>query len=459
MAFAQNQLKLLEGKLPEKHVKSRKQWGMSLSYIEGWFAIAEANRIFGFDGWDREMIQAECVWQDGRGATKLCAYTARVRIRVRAGETIIQRDGSGVGQGSGATLGEAHERALKEAETDATKRALTTFGNLFGLALYDREQAGVRRTPRPRDHSALVTDGSEPWILLGARGELISNHDSAESYCAALRRTVDQAVLPRTLKSLWYYNEPTIQRLRLARPELKTGKGEHYADILQRYAERARERLSQPRRAAPEILPPEPIDKSALTLGAPKRLRDPEHLRFINAQPCLICGRAPVHAHHLRFAQPRSMSNKVSDEWAVPLCFTHHRALHTVGNEEAWWTEKGIDAKAEALRLWRRSHEILEPTEVEDSVGPDASPSGGDRHSTAGAGAEAAMSPVSRADHRAIAPTACADAAVKEARARRDTSGSRAPARYPQTHSVIVPDHGDANATVPESIAAQEVPT
>ena len=142
MAFAENQLKLLDGKLPEKHVKTRVQRGLTLSYIEGWHAIAEANRIFGFDGWDRETIQADCVWQDGRGAIKLCSYTARVRIRVRAGGTIVQRDGSGVGQGSGSTLGEAHESALKEAETDATKRALTTFGNLFGLALYDREQAG-----------------------------------------------------------------------------------------------------------------------------------------------------------------------------------------------------------------------------------------------------------------------------------------------------------------------------
>jgi hypothetical protein len=59
------------------------------------------------------------------------------------------------------------------------------------------------------------------------------------------------------------------------------------------------------------------------------------------------------------------MGNKVSDEWSVPLCFTHHRALHTVGDEEAWWAEKGIDAKAEALRLWHRSHGIPEPTEVD----------------------------------------------------------------------------------------------
>ena len=407
MAFAENQLKLLDAKLPEKHVKTRVQRGLTLSYIEGWHAITEANRIFGFDGWDREMVAAECVWQDGRGETKLCSYTARVRIRVRAGGTIIQRDGSGVGQGSGATLGEAHESALKEAETDATKRALTTFGNLFGLALYDRDQAGVRRTPRPRDHSALVTDQSEPWVLLGGRGEIIGQHDTAESFCTGLKRAIDQAVLRRALKSLLYYNEPTIQRLRLARPELKTGKGVHYADLLERYAERAKQRLGQARKPEPELIPPEPVDKSTLLLGAPKRIRDPQHLRFINAQPCLVCGRAPVHAHHLRFAQPRSMGNKVSDEWAVPLCFTHHRALHTVGNEEAWWVEKGIDAKAEALRLWRQSHGIPEPTEVEPGGNEEA--------------------PV--ANETPASPS------------------HGATPRYRQTHSVIVPDHGDEVAS------------
>jgi hypothetical protein len=343
-----------------------------------------------------------------------------VRIRVRAGGTIIQRDGSGVGQGSGSTLGEAHESALKEAETDATKRALTTFGNLFGLALYDREQAGVRRAPRPRDHSALVSDQSEPWVLLGSRGEIAGQHETAESFCTGLKRSIDQATLPRTLKSIFYYNEPTIQRLRLARPELKTAKGVHYADLLERYAERAKQRLGQPRRKPEqEVLPPEPVDKSTLLLGAPKRLRDPEHLKFINTQPCLICGRAPVHAHHLRFTQPRAMSNKVSDEWSVPLCFTHHRALHTVGNEEAWWVEKGIDAKAEALRLWRQSHGIPEPTEVDQNTGE-------------GEGV-----------------------AAKDAFTQQPGRSGSLP-RYPLTHSVIVPDSGDTSAGASDTSAAAE---
>jgi recombination DNA repair RAD52 pathway protein len=105
MAFAEHQLKLLDSKLPEKHVKTRTQKGLTLSYIEGWHAIAEANRIFGFDGWDRVTLSADCIWQDGRGTTKLCAYTARVRIPVRAGETVVERDGSGSGHGRGGDLG------------------------------------------------------------------------------------------------------------------------------------------------------------------------------------------------------------------------------------------------------------------------------------------------------------------------------------------------------------------
>jgi hypothetical protein len=64
------------------------------------------------------------------------------------------------------------------------------------------------------------------------------------------------------------------------------------------------------------------IDKGALTLSEPRRHRDREHLKFVAAQPCLVCGRQPSDAHHLRFAQPRTLGRRVSDEFAVPLCRT-----------------------------------------------------------------------------------------------------------------------------------------
>lgn len=101
---------------------------------------------------------------------------------------------------------------------------------------------------------------------------------------------------------------------------------------------------------------PSRIDKSALTFGEPKRLRDKAHLRFVASQPCLVCGRQPSDPHHLRFAQPRALGLKVSDEFTVPLCRGHHRQLHQAGNEAAWWEDLDINALEIAKGLWEESH-------------------------------------------------------------------------------------------------------
>ena len=97
------------------------------------------------------------------------------------------------------------------------------------------------------------------------------------------------------------------------------------------------------------------VDKSALPISAPRRVRDKDHLRFVASQPCLVCRCSPGHAHHIRFAQPRAMGRKVSDEWTVPLCATHHRSLHSVGDEGKWWKARGIDPIPLAERFWQRS--------------------------------------------------------------------------------------------------------
>ena len=97
------------------------------------------------------------------------------------------------------------------------------------------------------------------------------------------------------------------------------------------------------------------IDKGALTLSEPRRYRDRAHLRFVSAQPCLICGRRPSDAHHLRFAQPRAIGRRVSDEFAVPLCRSHHRALHRHGDEAAWWKTNKVDPVVVAWDLWQRT--------------------------------------------------------------------------------------------------------
>jgi hypothetical protein len=97
------------------------------------------------------------------------------------------------------------------------------------------------------------------------------------------------------------------------------------------------------------------IDKGALTLNEPRRYRDRAHLRFVSAQPCLICERRPSDAHHLRFAQQRALGRRVSDEYAVPLCRSHHRALHRHGDEPAWWEASKVDPVVVARELWQRT--------------------------------------------------------------------------------------------------------
>src|SRR5204862_1882115 len=89
-----------------------------------------------------------------------------------------------------------------------------------------------------------------------------------------------------------------------------------------------------------------------------RRLRDKNHLDFVSAQPCLICGRQPCDAHHIRFAQPRALGRKVSDEFTVPLCRIHHRELHRVSDEPKWWAAFKIDPLGAAQWLWQRTNGV-----------------------------------------------------------------------------------------------------
>jgi ERF superfamily len=102
---------------------------------------------------------------------------------------------------------------------------------------------------------------------------------------------------------------------------------------------------------------PRGIDKSVLAVAAPRRYRNREHLRFVARQPCLVCGRKPSDPHHLRHVQPRALGRKPSDEFAVPLCRTHHRSVHRAGDERAWWKQTGIDPIQVARRLWRETRQ------------------------------------------------------------------------------------------------------
>jgi hypothetical protein len=90
-------------------------------------------------------------------------------------------------------------------------------------------------------------------------------------------------------------------------------------------------------------------------LRKPVRRRNKVHLAFVAAQPCLVCQRSPCDAHHLKFAQPRTLGRKVSDEFTVPLCREHHRDLHRHGNEVAWWANVQIAPIEKANELWQVS--------------------------------------------------------------------------------------------------------
>lgn len=141
----------LTRKLDPAHVRPAKSFGPKGDYIEGWHAIAEANRIFGAGGWSYTIPECTCVFQGARDIGKDkkpgfgVTYTAKVAVTVDG----VLREDFGAGHGYDVDCGLAHESAIKEAVTDALKRALRTFGNPFGLALYDktRENVGVDAPP------------------------------------------------------------------------------------------------------------------------------------------------------------------------------------------------------------------------------------------------------------------------------------------------------------------------
>ncbi len=107
MGFSDTQLRALNRNVPSRSIKSRISNGKELHYIEGWYVLTQANRIFGFEGWDRETLDAQSlVSRESRGQ-HVAAYAVRVRITVRAGERTVLRDGRGTGEAWGSSVGEA----------------------------------------------------------------------------------------------------------------------------------------------------------------------------------------------------------------------------------------------------------------------------------------------------------------------------------------------------------------
>ena len=323
MGFSAKQVQALRRQPDRRHVRTREAHGRELSYLEGWYAISEANRIFGFDGWNRETVESKCVLARENRGTFLAVYIARVRVTVHADGATIIREGHGTGEGRGTSPGEVHDIALKIAETDATKRALATFGKPFGLELYRGGKATMSQKPLP------LPTVSAP----------ISNTVPTDARLGGFHPD-DTTPIPRPSRYYGRRQDLVTRDRAQGRRELEVRPSVGSSIIVP---------------AAPGLVPAQ-IDKSLLTIAEPKRLRDKAHLRFVASQPCLVCGRQPSDPHHLRFAQPRALGLKVSDEFTVPLCRGHHRQLHQAGNEVAWWKNLNIDALEIAKGLWEQTH-------------------------------------------------------------------------------------------------------
>ena len=417
MGFPDTTTRKLRAKLNGDNIRTREWNGKTLSYIEGWHALSEANRIFGFDGWNRETVDLRCIVETGpRAQHPHCAYIAKVRISVLAGEEQVVREGTGAGYTAAGSLAEAHALAAKEAETDATKRALATFGNPFGLALYDREQKNVRRAKAPAAKPVL-------WEVRDKVGIVTGKYADPATCATSLIIAFEAADTVEVLQGLWAHNEALVAELqaKLAYGDKGNGRkptngngratgngnggnipnpiGRHPVDLLAAYQKRyTKLRDMEPSGleagaggsqalgdadvsadrgsddSGPEALDQVPadiavqntgkdpvsksddteqaIDKSALTIGAPKRIRAPEHLKWVASLPCLICQRQPSDAHHLKRVQPNALGRKPGDQWVVPLCRIHHRALHDAGDETRWWEIHKLDQVTVAEELW-----------------------------------------------------------------------------------------------------------
>jgi DNA recombination protein Rad52 len=166
MTFTETQNKLLAAPLDPAHVKKATgNFGPKGDYIEGWHAINELNRVFGFGGWSYQIDLTRddlSLGKDRNGGEQWqAAYTCICTLTVGQ----VTRQDVGFGSGFAKGVGDAIEGATKEAATDALKRAARTFGNIFGLALYDKARANVQAPA-----VELITDAQRDEITLMAQG-------------------------------------------------------------------------------------------------------------------------------------------------------------------------------------------------------------------------------------------------------------------------------------------------
>ena len=201
-----------------------------------------------------------------------------------------------------------------------------------------------------------------PWVLRSSTGKPVSSHDTAKSFVEALKQAMSDAHDIELLYDVWEQNIETLRILHRSTNE-RPGVVPTMVSHLRACA------IDLVKRASNGTLPTpykgnghtrQKIDKSVLTISEPKRIRCKEHLRFVATQPCLICGRSPSHAHHIRYAQSKGLGLKVSDEFTVPLCAIHHSENHATGERKAMVAEAqprsardSSSLMGEKLQAWR----------------------------------------------------------------------------------------------------------
>jgi DNA repair and recombination protein RAD52 len=195
--FSDQQKSQLEGKLAPERVRQRKGAdGKPVLYVEAWDLVEQANHIFGFGNWSRETVSVEAIHapvmrvdeRDERRNVMVASFWAKVRISVLSpdGTRSIVREGCGAATAYQKTVGDAVEQAIKAAESDATKRAFATFGNQFGLALYDKSHKNVGHDdPPPAD------GGRRAAIDVGFDG--VNAESGRESGAPRMGRTPESA--------------------------------------------------------------------------------------------------------------------------------------------------------------------------------------------------------------------------------------------------------------------------
>ena len=234
------------------------------------------------------------------------------------------------------------------------------------LGLRFMEQVGVRKV---RGQAAPAIG---PWVLRSAEDADEQSFDKPSEFAAALRNAMSDAKDIELLFAIWEQNVETVRALnRSLRQDSLPRSGiapqlvahlKHCAVALTKAETRGKVHPAATSDQTAHEAAVAKIDKSVLVISEPKRIRCKEDLRYVAQQPCIICGRSPSHAHHIRFAQSNGLGLKVSDEFTVPLCAIHHQQNHATGNERLWWQEHKIDPIPVAERLWRESRATTTPT-------------------------------------------------------------------------------------------------